>query len=660
MRVYRDLTALPDFKNCVITIGSFDGIHIGHQRILDRIKQLSREHGSDHVVVTFHPHPRSIVYPKDTSLKLLSSLKEKISLFKSFDIENLVIVPFTIEFSQISAIEYVEKFLVKNFKPKFIVIGYDHKFGLNRSGDINLLKNKKQDYGFEVIEISKQEIEEITISSSKIRSALHAGDLETANTLLNHPYEISGIVIRGRKLGTEIGFPTANLSVENKSKLIPKDGIYCCTVDYKDKSYNGMLYIGDIPTIGTDNPKSIEVNIFNFNEDIYDKRISIKILHYLRDDKKFEGIESLKQQLIIDRDNSLKFFERYSKEKISKVSIAILNYNTQSHLETYLPSVTSSSANDFETVLIDNGSSDDSLGFVSEWFPEIKIISLPQNYGFAEGYNLGLKEVNAEYVVLLNSDVRVTENWLDPIIQFLDAHKEYAAAMPKILSVLNNDQFEYAGACGGFIDYLAYPFCRGRVFETIEDDEGQYDKTIDIFWASGAAFVIRKSVFDKLGGFDGDYFAHQEEIDLCWRIHRAGFKVAAIPESTVYHLGGGTLDYTNSKKLYLNFRNSLYTLYKNEEKINLIWKIPTRLILDGIAGLKFLLSGQLSSFMAIIKAHFSFYPTISSLNSKRKDFNTILKSNNFNKPNKEGIFHKSILIQYYLLGKKKYSDIFSK
>jgi len=262
-----------------------------------------------------------------------------------------------------------------------------------------MMRYKAPRFGYEVIEISKQDIDEITISSTKIRAALQAGDLETANTLLNHPYEISGTVIRGRKLGTEIGFPTANLAIQEKAKLIPKDGIYACRVEVDKQLYNGMLYIGDIPTIGTDNPKSIEVNIFDFNDDIYDQRISIRVLHYLRDDQKFDGLNALKAQLQIDRDNSLRFFENYQDQTTPKVSIAILNYNTKNYLESFLPSVCFSSALKFQTVVIDNGSSDDSVKFVNQWYPEVKTISLTKNYGFAEGYNKGLREIDSEYIV---------------------------------------------------------------------------------------------------------------------------------------------------------------------------------------------------------------------------------------------------------------------
>ncbi len=658
MRVFRDLGELKDVKDAVITIGSFDGVHIGHQKIINRLKQLSTELNSENYLITFDPHPRSVIYPKDKTLRLLSSQQEKIDLFESFGIDNLVIVPFTIEFSQINPIEYIEKFLVKNFKPKYIVIGYDHRFGLNRGGDLSLLNSVKDRFNFKVVEIPKQEIDQITISSTKVRNSIINGDLESANTLLNHKYSLSGKVVRGRKLGTEIGFPTANLQLEESKKLVPKDGIYACNVIVESNLYKGMLYIGDIPTIGTDNPKTIEVNIFDFNADIYDKRICIEVLKYLRDDEKFDGLEDLKKQLHIDRSVALSFFDTQNSTKTEKVTVAILNYNTKHFLETFLPSISYSSDSDFDTLVIDNASSDESIEFVNDWFPEVKTVQFENNHGFAEGYNLGLKDISTEYIALVNSDVEVSQNWLDPIIDFLDNNKDYAAAMPKILSQEEKDSFEYAGGSGGFIDTLAYPFCRGRIFDTLEIDKKQYNDNADIFWASGAAFVVRKDVFNTIGGFDPDYFAHQEEIDFCWRVHKAGYKISAIPSSVVYHVGGGTLNYGNSQKVYLNFRNSLFNIFKNETLFNLIWKVPMRLLLDGVAGVKFLLQGQAKSTIAILRAHFSFYSKIFTLIKKRRDIKNIIKKNAFGKPNKSGMTSKFIIFQYYLFGNKKYSDIF--
>jgi len=226
MRIFRDIQALPEFNNAVITIGSFDGVHIGHQKIIKRLKHLAKEIDGESVIITFDPHPRKIIYPKDDSLQLLTTLEEKIDLCESFGVDNLVIVPFSIEFSQQLPREYVEKFLIGAFSPKYIVIGYDHRFGLNRKGDINLLQEYQEEHDFEVVQIKKQELEDITISSTKIRNALLKGDIENANHFLNHRYKLSGIVSHGDKIGKTIGYPTANISIEEPSKLIPLNGVY--------------------------------------------------------------------------------------------------------------------------------------------------------------------------------------------------------------------------------------------------------------------------------------------------------------------------------------------------------------------------------------------------------------------------------------------------
>ncbi len=656
MKVFRDLSELPAFENTVVTIGSFDGLHKGHQKILNRLKKISRDNKVEHVVITFHPHPRSIIYPKDKSLVLLTSLEEKIQLLESMGIQNLVIVPFSVEFSQLSAEEYIANFIHKYFKPKTIVIGYDHKFGLNRSGDINLLNLKAPDYGFEVVEIPKQEIEEITISSTKIRAAIKEGHLEHANVLLGHPYPLAGHVIRGRKLGTEIGFPTANLDLENAGKLIPKDGIYACYVHHGKKRYEGMLYIGDIPTIGTDRDKAIEVNIFDFDKDIYSERITVEVLRFLREDQKFDSIEALKAQLHEDRKSSLAYFDSLKKKVKAKATIAILNYNTRDYLEMFLPGVAFSSTLETDILVIDNASTDDSVEYTREWFPEVNITELDKNYGFAEGYNQGLKKVNTPYTILLNSDVEVTENWLDPLIEFLDNNEDVAAVMPKIRAQQDKSSFEYAGASGGYMDALGFPYCRGRIFDTVEKDEGQYDTAQQVFWATGAAMVIRTDVFKKLGGFDPSYFAHQEEIDLCWRINNAGLKIFCIPESVVYHVGGGTLNYSNPRKTYLNFRNSFSNLVKNEKAGKLIYKLPLRWILDLTASFKFLLSGNLKDTFAVWKALISGLIKLPTNISKRFFYQSKVKALNGQSHQAQANLH-SIIWSYYVKGKKKFGDL---
>ena len=286
-----------------------------------------------------------------------------------------------------------------------------------------------------------------------------------------------------------------------------------------------------------------------------------------------------------------------------------------------------------------------------------KIVELSKNYGFAEGYNKGLKDVSTDYVAIINSDVLVTENWLDPIIDLLENDKDIGVAQPLILSLEDKSKFEYAGAAGGFIDMFGYPFCRGRIFNTIESNNNQYDNDADIFWASGAAMICKTKVFKALGGFDGGFFAHQEEIDICWRFRQAGYKIKCIASSKVYHLGGGTLDYNDPAKDFLNFRNNLYLLTKNENLINLLWLIPSRLILDGLAGLKFLLEGKPKSMAAVIKAHFSFYLHLPLVLERRNKEQNLIYRNKINKPDLFGVYYGSIVWKYFAEGVKKYSDL---
>lgn len=331
-----------------------------------------------------------------------------------------------------------------------------------------------------------------------------------------------------------------------------------------------------------------------------------------------------------------------------KVAVVILNYNGQSWLEKFLPSVVKHS-DTAEIVVIDNASTDDSVNFLALRFPTVQVVLNKENYGFAGGYNEGLAQINCDVFVLLNSDIEVTENWLKPIVEFMIQHPKCAGAQPKILSYNEKTYFEHAGAAGGFIDRFGYPFCRGRVFDSVEKDEGQYDNNTEIFWASGACFFIRRDVFLKVGGFDAKYFAHMEEIDLCWRVKHMGMSFYCIPSSVVYHVGGGTLSYMSPKKTFLNFRNSLFTLHKNCRK-NLVLLILLRLILDGIAGLKFMLEGNMKHTWSIIKSHFSYYSKLSELNSQRK---VVLKSSTANNE----LFNKSIVWQYFIKGKKKYTQL---
>ncbi|MCB0382916.1 MAG: glycosyltransferase family 2 protein [Psychroserpens sp.] len=323
-----------------------------------------------------------------------------------------------------------------------------------------------------------------------------------------------------------------------------------------------------------------------------------------------------------------------------KLAVVILNWNGKQLLEQFMPLVITYSK-EAEIYVADNASTDDSVEFLKVNFPEVHIIQNSHNDGYAKGYNEALQHIEADIYCLLNSDIEVTKNWLSPVIEEFEINSKTAIIQPKILDYKKKTQFEYAGAAGGFIDKYGYPYCRGRIFDTIEEDKGQYNDTIPIFWASGACLFIRKSTFESLNGFDESYFAHFEEIDLCWRAFNTGYVSKYIGASTVYHVGGATLSAGNSKKTYLNFRNSLYTITKNADGF-LFGIIFIRLVLDGIAGLKFLVTLKFSHFTAILKAHFSFYAHFNNLLKQRKQ---LPKKKNYYKT-------KSIVWSYYI--KKRY------
>jgi len=333
---------------------------------------------------------------------------------------------------------------------------------------------------------------------------------------------------------------------------------------------------------------------------------------------------------------------------LKNIAIVILNWNTRNHLETFLPYLIKfSSLPNVKIIVADSASSDGSVAFLQANYPDIDLILLEKNYGFAEGYNRALKKIQAEYYVLLNSDIEVTENWLQPLIGLLENNPEIAACMPKLRSYFERDFFEYAGAAGGYIDKLGYPFCKGRIFETMEKDEGQYDGTFEIFWATGACMAIKANIFHQVGGFDPYFFAHQEEIDLCWRLHHSGYKIYCTTQSVIYHLGGGTLPKSNPYKTYLNYRNNHVLLNKNLPKGQWLKIFLLRIPLDLIAAIKFLLGSQPGEFFAVFKAYFSFY-------------RYLLKHRKVLKPSKATfrlIYQKSIIYQYFLLGKRKFSDI---
>lgn len=307
-----------------------------------------------------------------------------------------------------------------------------------------------------------------------------------------------------------------------------------------------------------------------------------------------------------------------------KIAIVILNWNGELLLKSYLPSVI-----DFtpgaDIYVVDNASTDNSVNYVRQHHPSVKIIVNQFNYGFAKGYNDALKQVDADIFCLLNSDVEVTENWLAPIVSFLLENPEAAIVQPKILDLINKDYFEYAGAAGGFLDQLGYPFCRGRIFQSLEKDEGQYDDTREVFWATGACMFVRKNIFYELAGFDEDYFAHQEEVDLCWRAQNKGYKIFYVGASSVYHLGGSTLSNMNPKKTYLNFRNSLFSITKNLSIGRALVIIFARLLLDGVAAIRFIFQAKFKHCIAILRAHLSFYRQFGKMNRKRQMTNSSKK-----------------------------------
>ena len=300
-----------------------------------------------------------------------------------------------------------------------------------------------------------------------------------------------------------------------------------------------------------------------------------------------------------------------------EIKIVILNWNGRAHLERFLPSVVSHSTG-ASVVVADNGSDDDSAAFLRKHYPQVELLLLDKNYGYAEGYNRALEQVAADCYVLLNSDVEVEEGWLGPLAELMASDERIAALAPKILSYDRPGYFEYAGASGGFLDAFGYPFCRGRILDTIEQDDGQYDTSRDVFWASGACMMVRADVFRKLGGFDGDFFAHMEEIDFCWRAQLAGYRIMVEPRSRVFHLGGGTLPNNSPRTLYLNYRNNLSMLYKNLSKLTLWPLLFTRMVLDGMSAFVFLMQGRRDFFKVVFRSHMDFYKILGMLRAKRR------------------------------------------
>jgi GT2 family glycosyltransferase len=335
----------------------------------------------------------------------------------------------------------------------------------------------------------------------------------------------------------------------------------------------------------------------------------------------------------------------------SRVAVVILNYNGADMLRRFLPSVLEFSP-EAEVVVADNASMDASVEVMRNEFPAVRLVILDKNHGFADGYNYALREVEADYYILLNSDVEVTRGWLAPMVAFMDAHPDVAACQPKLLSYKNKTCFEYAGGAGGFIDRYGYPFCRGRIFDAVEEDKGQYDSVADLFWATGAALMIRSADYWSAGGLDGTFFAHMEEIDLCWRLRARGRRIVCVPDCVVYHVGGATLNKSNPRKTFLNFRNNLLMLYKNLPEKEFSAVMMRRALLDYVAAVKFLLSGNVGGFKAVIAARREFARVKKSYFNARKEnlgkavCNDIPERVNF-----------SILWQYYAKGRKFFSNL---
>jgi GT2 family glycosyltransferase len=336
-----------------------------------------------------------------------------------------------------------------------------------------------------------------------------------------------------------------------------------------------------------------------------------------------------------------------------ETAVVILNWNGIGYLQKFLPDVIKFTADDETIVCVaDNGSTDGSVEWIASNHPDVKIIELGSNYGFAGGYNMALSRISAKYYVLLNSDIEVTDGWLKPLKEFMDQNPDVASCQPKVLSYDRKEYFEHAGAGGCYIDKYGYPFCRGRIFHRTEKDTGQYDSGADVFWSSGACMIVRSDAWEKCGGFDDTFFAHMEEIDLCWRFHRAGYRVCYLPSSAVYHIGGGSLSYSSPFKTYLNFRNSLFLLYKNLPDSKLRSILFKRKLLDGVAAIFFLAKGSFSSGWAVLKAHTDYYKSLKHLKEKRSDVKKLGEAFYF-----APILNKSIVFEFYVKGNKTYGSL---
>ncbi len=338
-------------------------------------------------------------------------------------------------------------------------------------------------------------------------------------------------------------------------------------------------------------------------------------------------------------------------ESSPSVAVVILNWNGAQFLRKFLPGVVEHSRDHAEVWIIDNASTDDSLEYVRAHHPEVKLTENPTNQGFAQGYNEGLRRIEADIYVLLNSDVEVTPGWITPVVDYMQ-EADLTVCQPKIRDHGRPEWFEHAGATGGFLDKDGYPFCAGRIFNAFEKDEGQYDANKEVFWASGAALFVRATAYHEVGGLDEDFFAHMEEIDLCWRLKNRGHRVGACGRAHVFHVGGGTLNQTNPFKTYLNFRNNLFLLTKNHFSSPLPVKILRRLVLDGVAGIRFLTEGKFSFVWAVLKAHFSYYAQIGKMRRKRKS-----ERQSLSQPNLRGLYRRSIVVDFFAHHKTHYTDL---
>jgi riboflavin kinase/FMN adenylyltransferase len=666
MEVHYNLDNLPTFRNAVISVGSFDGVHLGHRRLIRQVLKLAAHVRGESVLITFDPHPRNIVDPSETRQFLLNSLSEKIRLLEETGIDHLVIVPFSLDFAQQSADEYIDRFLVRRFRPRYIVLGYNHRFGANRQGDIRYLKWKGPQYGYETVQVGRVLLDGDPVSSTRIRGMVQQRDFIAVSTMLSKNYFLTGEVVKGRQIGREIGFPTANLRVDEKDKLIPPDGIYAAYAWWQGQRYQAMLYIGRKPTLESHTDRVIEVHILQFNEQIYGQKLLLEVVQLIRDDEQFADKTALQHQIRMDHKRikiALEDHENLEREapvkKPTSLAVAILNYNGLKHLKHYLRDVLQACRDaGAECHIIDNASTDGSRAWLAAQYPNLNVIELTKNWGFAGGYNHGLLHIDAEQYMLLNSDVALPSGTLEALQKTMASDPEIAVCQPKILADSRRDHFEYAGAAGGWMDILGYPFCRGRVFEVTEQDQGQYDEPAEIFWASGAAFLVRSELFHRFGGFDSQFFAHLEEIDLCWRLKRAGYKIVAEPRAAVYHLGGGTLAYDTPRKAYLNFRNSLITLVKNDRPIDLIWKIPVRLLLDYAAIILFLFQGKWQHILSVLRAQLDFILTLPLTVLKRHYHQREIDKYRIHpNPKMTGYYFGSIVWEFFLNNRKTFREI---